>query len=166
MSTPLSGNTKLTTPHDYPAPDVPNVPRASNPAASTTAPTPPTNQAPAFLSDAEVLRFVADHMDTGVPPDQTHLLDRANEIIMRRRDPSAARFEYYRNNPEIKDLLTRLQSAASQGQLPDPYPMSTDPLKLESWVASATRDQVAFVARQFPNLHNCLMAYLTKVSAD
>ncbi len=167
MSTPISGNTPPTTPREHLSPDAsntPNLPSSSNPVTSAAAPKPPTNQTPAFLSDAEVLRFVADHMDTGLPAEHAHLLERANQIIMRRRNANATRFEYVGNNPGVINILTRLQGAAAQGQLPDPYPMSTDPLNLASWAASATRDQVVFVARQFPHLHNGLMTYWNKGS--
>ena len=172
MSKPISGNTQPTTPHDHlapnapNAPNTPNVPSSSNPVTSAAMPTPPTNRAPTFLTDAEVLRFVADHMDTGLPTEHAHLLERANNIIMRRRNANAARFEYIGTNPSVRNIVARLQNAAAQGQLPDPYPMSTDPLNLESWAASATPDQVVFVARQFPHLHNGLMTYWNKVSAD
>jgi hypothetical protein len=135
MSTPISGNTQATTPHDHLAPNasnMPTVPSSSSPVTSAATPKPPTNQTPAFLTDAEVLRFVADHMDTGLPTEHAHLLEKANQIITRRRNANATRFENVDTDLGVRNTLTRLQDAAAQGQLRDPHPMSTDPLNVDS----------------------------------
>jgi|GEM_PF-1560087 len=124
-------------------------------------------QAPEFRTDSEILRFVADHMDTGLPPEHAALLDRANEIIVRRRNTNAARpFEYVGNNPGVRSIISRLQNAAALGHILNPYPLSTDPLNLAAWASTAKKTEVTFVARQSPDLQNALMSYWNKGVTD
>ncbi|MFM7633785.1 MAG: hypothetical protein ACKO65_10600 [Betaproteobacteria bacterium] len=106
-------------------------------------------------------------MDTGLPPEHANLLDRANDIIVRRRNTNAARpFEYEGNNPGVRSIISRLQNVAALGHIPNPYPLSTDPLNLAAWASTAKKTEVTFVARQFPDLQNALMSYWNKGVTD
>ena len=189
MARPVSGSTPASTPsnssnpHDTSsnsssstsnAPATPSHASTSNSAVTpnnSATPVPSvTNSAPrpsSFLTDAEILRFVADHMDTGLPPEHHGLLELANGIIVGRRNTNAARpFEYVGNNPGVKSIISRLQNAAAQGPLPNPYPISTDPLDLATWASTAKQHEVNYVARQFPSLQNALIAYWNKGVTD
>ncbi|NCV88119.1 MAG: hypothetical protein EBW14_20160 [Oxalobacteraceae bacterium] len=106
-------------------------------------------------------------MDTGLPPEHHGLLELANGIIVGRRNTNAARpFEYVGNNPGVRSIISRLQNAAAQGALPNPYPISTDPLGLATWASTAKQHEVNYVARQFPNLQNALISYWNKGVID
>jgi hypothetical protein len=60
-----------------------------------------------FRTDSEVLRFIADHMETGLPPEHAHLLDRANEISARRRNLNAARGSISSNDQQLSKTHSR-----------------------------------------------------------
>lgn len=189
MARPLSGSNPSATPSHSSNPDssaTPDKPSASHaqasPIDSSSSPSQTTpvsssapnlaspnsaTQAPVFRTDSEVLRFVADHMDTGLPSEHADLLDRANDIIVRRRNTNAARpFEYVGNNPGVRSIISRLQNAAALGHIPNPYPLSTDPLNLAAWASTAKQTEVTFVARQFPDLQNALIPYWNKGIID
>lgn len=182
-SNPASSPSNSSNPHTTATPNspspsnssaIPSHSSASNPPETpnnSSAPIPPVTtsvqQQPVFRTDAEILRFIADHMDTGLPPGHEGLLDQANEIIVRRRNTNAARqFEYVGNNPSVRSIITRLQNAAAQGPIPNPYPISTDPLDLATWASTAKQQEVNYVARQFPELQTTLMSYWNKGVID
>jgi hypothetical protein len=120
-----------------------------------------------FRTDAEVLRFIADHMATGLPPEHAHLLDKANEIVARRRNFNAARgFICVGNDTNVTSVLSRLHNAAMQGHIPNPYPIATDPLQLATWAGRATEIQVAFMAKRFPDLSDALYTFWNKGPVD
>ena len=140
---------------------------SSNTPNSSNVVTSPTVRTSEFRTDSEVLRFIADHMETGLPQEHAHLLDKANEIIARRRNFNAARgFTYVGNDTNVQSVLSRLDNAAVQGHIPHPYPIATDPLQLATWAGRATEIQVAFVAKRFPDLSDALYTFWNKGPVD
>lgn len=73
---------------------------------------------------------------------------------------STRRFQLHHKDDSVKRLLVKLEIASRRGNIPAPYPIDKDPLGLEAWVARHSADEVAAIAREFPEVRNALCVYL------
>ena len=68
-------------------------------------------------------------------------------------------FKYVAAPGADKAIVGRLAAARWFGQIPRPYPIDRDPLRLEDWVGRRSDAQVVSLARSFPELRSALFSY-------
>lgn len=113
-----------------------------------------------LLHDIDALS--ADELTTSDLPEQADRL--LAEINATRKTPSAAaptrRFQLIDRMDNAGRFHLQLEKACRRGDIPLPYPIDRDPLWLRAWVAKLSADDVAAVAKAFPQLRGALCVYL------
>ncbi len=157
---PVSGISKPPTPDPTEAPGKPQ------PSAHAGTPTPSMQTLSARRHD-ELLQILQE-VDA-LPPEtlvDSDLPEQANrllaEINASRKAPTTRtkRFQKLDKDDAVNRLLAKLEIASRRGDIPSPYPIDKDPLRLEAWAAQHNSDEVTAIAREFPELRNALCVYL------
>ena len=70
------------------------------------------------------------------------------------------RFKLFNKDDSVNRLIAKLEIASRREKIPVPYPIDKDPLGLEVWAAQEGPNNVAAIAKEFPQLRNALCVYL------
>ncbi len=130
---------------------------------------PPTMQTLSAKRHDELLQILKEA--DALPPEalmQSDLPEQADrllaEINASRPAPGTTartkRFQLFDKHDSVNRLLAKLEVASRCGNIPTPYPIDHDPLALEAWTALHDADDVAAVAKAFPQLRSALCVYL------
>ena len=165
MSTPRTGSN----PADVPVTSTtPATSPQSTSSGTTDGATAPSMSAASPDRHAELLQILND-IDA-LPPEELvksdlpEQADRLLKEINANRKPSvptihSRRFRIFKKRESVNRILAKLKFAEKNANLPTPYPIDKDPLRLERFVRWLSPDDVAKIASEFPQLRSALSVY-------